>query len=262
MFGTNEIKKRDTDGSRLQVSAIWHTIQGEGPYAGMPAIFVRLSGCTLRCWWCDTEWDDEAPVEHPRDAIQRIVDLLIRHPQTHLIVVTGGEPLRQAAVYGLYWGLAQWQAANRGLIIQFETSGSVWHSDFDAFYWWDPTSSERRRTRNPAPLAMLVCSPKTPKVHKEVAGRCWHYKYVIQHDAIDAVDGLPNRSTQSREYTKETILYRPVPQEGQTIWVSPCDEDETRGAEHTKKNYAAVGEIATRFGYRVSLQQHKIIGLP
>ena len=52
------LKQSLTDGASLQVNSVFHTIQGEGPFAGSPSVFVRLSGCNLQCPACDTEYTE------------------------------------------------------------------------------------------------------------------------------------------------------------------------------------------------------------
>ena len=58
MFGKNKILKPEIhDGNNLDVQEIFPTLQGEGPYAGWPAVFIRLGGCNLACDFCDTEFE-------------------------------------------------------------------------------------------------------------------------------------------------------------------------------------------------------------
>ena len=77
----------------LQVHSIFHTIQGEGPFAGTPAVFIRLAGCNLKCPGCDTEYTSkrkEMTVAQILDAIYEVSSIT-----TKLVVITGGEPFRQ-----------------------------------------------------------------------------------------------------------------------------------------------------------------------
>jgi organic radical activating enzyme len=58
MFGKNATLKRElSDGQLLYVQEVFRTIQGEGPHAGLPATFVRLWGCHLKCYFCDTDFE-------------------------------------------------------------------------------------------------------------------------------------------------------------------------------------------------------------
>jgi 7-carboxy-7-deazaguanine synthase len=75
----------------MRISEIFYSIQGEGVLTGVPSVFVRTSGCNLRCSWCDTpyaSWEPEGPEMSPEEILTEIA----RHP-TRYIVVTGGEPM-------------------------------------------------------------------------------------------------------------------------------------------------------------------------
>ena len=76
----------------MLISEIFHSIQGEGELAGVPSVFVRTSGCNLRCAWCDTPYASWDPEGEPRtvDAIVAEVQL---HPFARHVVLTGGEPM-------------------------------------------------------------------------------------------------------------------------------------------------------------------------
>jgi organic radical activating enzyme len=77
--------------TRLPVMEAFHTVQGEGLYAGQAAYFIRLGGCDVGCTWCDVKesWNAAA---HPLVDVQDIVAEAARHP-ARIAVVTGGEPL-------------------------------------------------------------------------------------------------------------------------------------------------------------------------
>lgn len=93
MLGNNEIQKPSHgDGDVLKVHSIFDTIQGEGPYCGLPAVFVRLAGCNLACTFCDTEFNDFQEVKII-DILKQVQDLSASYQK--LIVITGGEPFLQ-----------------------------------------------------------------------------------------------------------------------------------------------------------------------
>ncbi len=79
---------------RLRVNEIFCSIQGESTRAGCPCVFVRLTGCHLRCRYCDTEY---AFKEGTFRSIDDVVEAVCSH-QTGLVEITGGEPLLQPAV--------------------------------------------------------------------------------------------------------------------------------------------------------------------
>eukprot|EP00919_Chromeraceae_sp_WS-2016_P055034 GHVR01130836.1.p2 GENE.GHVR01130836.1~~GHVR01130836.1.p2 ORF type:complete len:220 (-),score=22.21 GHVR01130836.1:1671-2330(-) len=92
MFGNNsKLPFEKGDGNCLKVHSIFETIQGEGPYSGYQAIFIRLSGCNLACKFCDTEFDNYKVLEI-QDILKKINSFEQIKP---LIVITGGEPFRQ-----------------------------------------------------------------------------------------------------------------------------------------------------------------------
>lgn len=77
--------------SKLRVAEIFTSVQGEGIWAGTPSVFIRLSGCNLRCSWCDTKyasWEPEGPVLEASEIAARALEPSLRH-----IVITGGEPM-------------------------------------------------------------------------------------------------------------------------------------------------------------------------
>lgn len=100
----------------MRVTEIFHSIQGESTYAGLPCVFVRLTGCPLRCTWCDTDYAFFGGSEHSLDAILR----KIRSFGCPLVEITGGEPLSQAETTTLLHRLCQ-----EGFTVLLETSGAV-----------------------------------------------------------------------------------------------------------------------------------------
>jgi 7-carboxy-7-deazaguanine synthase len=102
----------------MRISEIFFSVQGEGKLTGVPSVFVRTSGCNLRCQWCDTpyaSWNPEGE-EMDVDAILREV---ARHP-TRFCVVTGGEPMIAKGIQEL---LTELRAAGKHITI--ETAATV-----------------------------------------------------------------------------------------------------------------------------------------
>jgi 7-carboxy-7-deazaguanine synthase len=75
----------------MLISEIFHSLQGEGELTGVPSVFVRTSGCNLRCNWCDTPYASWAPEGTPM-RVDEIVAEVTKHPAKH-VVLTGGEPM-------------------------------------------------------------------------------------------------------------------------------------------------------------------------
>jgi 7-carboxy-7-deazaguanine synthase len=76
----------------MLISEIFHSIQGEGELTGVPSVFVRTSGCNLRCAWCDTPYASWNP-EGEQRTVAEIVGAVEGHPQARHVVLTGGEPM-------------------------------------------------------------------------------------------------------------------------------------------------------------------------
>jgi 7-carboxy-7-deazaguanine synthase len=74
----------------VQIAEIFYSIQGEGRLVGMPSVFIRTSGCNLRCVWCDTPYTSWAP-EGKKWSVDEILGEVANYPSQH-IVITGGEP--------------------------------------------------------------------------------------------------------------------------------------------------------------------------
>ena len=75
----------------MLIAEIFHSIQGEGELAGVPSVFVRTSGCNLRCRWCDTPYASWRPEGVPM-SVEAIAAEVAGHPARH-VVLTGGEPM-------------------------------------------------------------------------------------------------------------------------------------------------------------------------
>lgn len=275
MFGTNILRKSEkSDGMSLYVQSIFSTVQGEGPFAGEPAIFLRLSGCNLRCTFCDTDFESKRRSVHMKEVCAEIVQQSVegKMRQTKLVVITGGEPLIQN-ILPLVQRLVN---PAMGFKVQIETAGTVWVDGLQEFIRSGQLT--------------LVCSPKTGKVHPMIEQNCYDWKYLIREGEVSPGDGLPNKSTQKPD--EDLKLFRPIfgPFQ-QTIWLQPCeeyfvdrqsidvskllqsqaedgemaDQKVTRQAVDrvkSQRNIQLAGNIAMKYNYRVSLQLHKYLDLP
>lgn len=109
--------------TNLRITEIFYSIQGESSYAGMPCVFIRLTGCNLRCSWCDTTYSFSGGSWMTQDEIIAEVAL---YP-CRLVEITGGEPMLQPYVNDLMKRLA-----DSGYTVMLETSGSLDVSDVDS----------------------------------------------------------------------------------------------------------------------------------
>lgn len=241
MFGQNPIRSKTLESNILAVQSIFNTIQGEGPFSGCHAVFVRLAGCNLACTFCDTEF--ESGIDNQMQIFQVIKAIKQANggeKMPKMVVMTGGEPLRQNIVFLMH------QILDAGVeLIQIETAGTIWQVGLD-----DLIKTGR---------VVLVCSPKTPGIHPSIAVYCNHWKYIIQAGKLSQVDGLPVEGVQPKTKGLPQNIYRPnLTAPHNVIWVSPCDEqDQTLNF----MNRQAAVDACMKHDYRLSLQTHKILGV-
>lgn len=146
----------------LLVREIFHSIQGEGPFVGCPAVFVRLSGCNLACKFCDTDHMTEINGMTDQEILLE-VDRLTRGSETNLVVITGGEPFLQN-----FGSLVELLFAD-SYEIQVETNGSIFIPGF------------------PYHLTSIVCSPKDAKIANGVADVVTAWKFLVGDDDSEAL---------------------------------------------------------------------------
>ncbi len=231
---TQEPEKQDlSDVDNLDIISIWKTIQGEGPFAGHPAIFVRLAGCNLTCKFCDTNYTQyrlKRSIADILTEINRLGEGIVK-----LIVITGGEPFRQD-ISELVTTLLYGGEALDLQQVQIETNGTLYLPDF-------PFGS---------PRVSIVCSPKTAKINSQLEPMITAFKYILHADSVSPTDGLPLASL-----GYDCVPFR-RPDSSVPIFVQPFDSgDEVENARHRQ---AAV-ESCLKYGYRLSLQLHKTLGL-
>ncbi len=102
----------------MLISEIFYSVQGEGSLAGVPSVFVRSSGCNLRCVWCDTPYASWNPTGTEM-TIKEILTAVTAHPATH-VVLTGGEPMIAKGMHELATHLR-----DLGKHITIETAGTI-----------------------------------------------------------------------------------------------------------------------------------------
>lgn len=218
----------------LDIIDIWPTIQGEGPFSGMPAVFVRLAGCDLQCPGCDTDYTSNRKMMPMQDVRTDIISK-VKHPH-NLVVLTGGEPFRQN-IKPLVIELLKC-----GYLVQVETNGTLWINE----------SLFEGESEHPwLGELYIVCSPKTAKVHSKIILYAHFWKYILQHGKVDPNDGLPTSSLGESSPPFRT-------RDRQKIFISPMDEGDPI---KNKLNMEAAVESCMKFGYRLSLQTHKILGV-
>lgn len=210
----------------VEVVDIFDTIQGEGPFSGYAAVFIRTAGCNLQCPLCDADYTTNRRFQ----TVPQIIEQVQAIRKKGLVVLTGGEPFRQNIA-----PLVK-QLHLVGYYVQLETNGTFYD---DAF---------------PFGKASIVCSPKTPKISEIPVDA---YKYIIEADKVSEEDGLPLSVLGSNvppARPREIEVHNGTP-----IYVVPADEQD---AEKNQKNLEATIQIVQHFGYILCQQQQKIWGLP
>ena len=237
MRGDNPLRPQELKGGqKLWVQEVFYTLQGEGPFSGQPAVFVRLAGCNLSCFWCDTEFESSTW----RPELTELIDAIekVRPPFCQLIVITGGEPFRQ----NIGPLVERLLALTDKIMVQIETNGTL---------YLDLPDSSRLH---------IVCSPKTSALNQRLLPKISSYKYLIAAGQYDSEDGLPIESTQKAG--ERVRIARPAEfQHGNTAAVFVMPIDSTSIEENYANTQAAV-KVALEFGYRLTLQTHKITGIP
>lgn len=273
MFGHNEIvgqkffrEHPEARAGKLLVTSIFHTIQGEGPFAGVPAVFVRVAHCQLACDFCDTYFDsgDWMDFGHLHGAMFDAVAPPARAPD--LVVITGGEPTLQPALGGFAGyllrdphGFARVQIESNGLLPAEVPDGVV-----------------------------IVVSPKAPAGHyprpptKSLA-RADCLKFVISGDPASPYHAVPDwalawRAETGREvYVSPMAEYRRTPEQARAIYEarrapSMAERSEAERVsfwepglldmEKCRRNYEYAALYALEHGLRLSIQQHLFASLP
>lgn len=229
MLNTQSKEKSIYSTYQLDIIKVWNTIQGEGPFTGNPATFVRLAGCNLNCPACDTNYT----LGRRKYTIDEAVQLVKRNSCCQLVVITGGEPFRQLGLVNFVDSLI-----DTGFKVQIETNGTLYLQDLSVT---DPNLT-------------IVCSPKTRYVHRLLWPFIDALKYVVRANEIDLNDGLPIKTLGN-----DCGVARPPTDWNGQIYIQPLDEDGKESAN--KRNTKAAVDVCFKFGYQLSIQIHKIIGM-
>lgn len=202
---------------RLRVTEIFLSIQGEADSVGWPTVFVRLTGCPLRCRWCDTAYAFHGGQWWSLDRIGEEVE---RHGVRH-VCVTGGEPLAQPNCRELVLRLAE-----RGFDVSVETSGSLDIAGLD-------------------PRAIIVMDIKAPGSGEEPRNRLANLETLRGKDQVKFV--LADRA--DYEWARDFIHEHGLPARTQVLFSPVAGELEAREL--------ADWIVADRLPVRFQIQLHK-----
>lgn len=175
----SERVSEDVTASRLKITEIFHSLQGEADTAGIPTVFVRLTGCPLRCQYCDTTYAFQGGGWW---TIAEILAEIAKH-QTRYVCVTGGEPLAQRACLTLLKRLC-----DEGYRVSLETSGALDVTSVDprvvrVIDIKTPGSGESTRNRLQN-LADLRATDQLKFVICDRADYEWSRRFIAEHELI------------------------------------------------------------------------------
>jgi 7-carboxy-7-deazaguanine synthase len=222
----------------MQISEIYKSLQGESTYAGLPCVFVRLTGCNLRCSWCDSEFSFYGG---RKMALQEVLGEVARlSPSGGLVEITGGEPMLQ----------------EREVIPLME---QLLDADYQVLL---ETSGERLLTRVPKAVIKIV-DVKCPQSGEGETFAMENLKALQRHDELKFV--LTGRT--DYEFARDFVSNHQLAKRVHAILFSPAFEKTasgTRDTSHCQLDPQQLAEwiLADDVPARLSLQIHKLIWDP
>lgn len=220
-MNTQKPEKLSNSLNELEYVDLFHTVQGEGPFAGRPAVFLRLAGCNLQCKFCDTDYTRNRQTVSVEGMVERIRQL----SACRFLVITGGEPLRQKGpVERLINKLTSnfWE-------VQIETNGTL---PIDHLH------------------ATVVVSPKT-RIHPT----CYDFpskvffKFLVSADTFQDLDSPLDCNG---------IDILPAIKVKRNVYIQPLDEG---CPVKNKANMKLAISLAMQHDFNVSTQLHKVWGI-
>jgi 7-carboxy-7-deazaguanine synthase len=215
----------------MRIAEFFQSIQGEGEFAGTPSVFVRTTGCNLRCWFCDTPYTSWEP-EGTHETWQQLAERILACDCLH-VVVTGGEPLLQPDIVPLTERLTR-----AGRLVTIETAGTV---------------------HRPAHAALMSISPKRP--NSTPTDPLWSKRHEALRDRIDVVA----RMTRDYRYQLKYVIDSPedvVDVDGHVARIGGVTPDRVflmpqgTDAGELRDKTAWLRDEAARRGYSVSPRLH------
>jgi len=222
MFGKNKVYKPHNNPNFLDVQEIFPTIQGEGLFVGWPVVFLRLGGCNLQCLFCDTEFDNYQAVSI-EEIIKKIQQFSYNENQQRVrkLVVITGGEPMLQPIELLCQTLIAY-----GFLVQIETNGT--------FY------------RKLASEVKIICSPKNNKNQTLQVQSWWK-------NSISAFKFVVSKNFLGYDKIFYDLVGFDIP-----VYVQPIDEN---CAKKNSDNLNLALDICNKYGYILSLQTHKIIGV-
>ncbi|ELY90136.1 7-carboxy-7-deazaguanine synthase QueE [Natrinema altunense] len=242
-IGTDAAETADETAEGLPINELFYSLQGEGTLAGVPSVFVRTSGCNLRCWFCDSYHTSWEPT-HARMTLAEILAEIESHDADH-VVLTGGEPLLHEASTTLLEALDE-----RGYHTTVETNGTIYRD---------------------APIDLASVSPKlessTPTPDRDPTGDGeWEARHEADRIDMDALARLVESydvqlkfvvtdaedMPEIRELLADLRAVADVPVSDDDVLLMPEGATRDRLAE----TRARVADLAMEYGFRYTPRLH------
>jgi len=217
---------------KVRIAEVFQSIQGEGEFTGTPSVFVRATGCNLRCWFCDTPYTSWRPEGIQADPARLLKDVLQFDCQH--VVLTGGEPMLQPAIVKLSGEL---RAAGR--FVTIETAGTYFR---------------------PVEADLMSVSPKLSNSAPLQPGR-WKDRHERDRQRVDVIRQLISASPYQLKFVVDTpadldevVAYlKSLPQTTpDRIWLMPQGVTSEELAVRTKW----LDKAARDLGFRLSPRRH------
>ena len=212
-----------------KVNEIFYTLQGEGAHSGIPAVFVRFSGCNLRCPWCDTDFASSTPMSAEQIVASAIELYDIPNERHKMVVLTGGEPSLQV---------------DKPLLDALHEAG---------FYICIETNGTRAI---PDGIDWITCSPKASSLQHSASG---HQPLVLRkvNEVKVVFTGEYDPEIWRTQLEAEHWLLQPLRYTGEWL-LNNCDAFEDDRNDNLDDT---VRYILSHPFWRLSIQLHKIVGL-
>lgn len=214
----------------LRISEIFYSVQGEGSLVGVPSIFVRTTGCNLRCSWCDTPYTSWNPVGEDLP-IDEILARTAQYTGSRHVVITGGEPMIAPGIVEL----AQ-RYRDLGLHITFETAGTVY---------------------TPVACDLMSISPKLSNSTPEGTFRNQHERLRLQPDVLKRLTSeypyqLKFVIAEDSDLAEAQAVIDAVGAAPGNVILMP----EGTNAATLSERGVRIAELCKRYGYRFSPRLH------
>jgi 7-carboxy-7-deazaguanine synthase len=214
----------------LKIAELFYSIQGEGSLVGMPSVFIRTSGCNLRCRWCDTPYTSWQP-EGAELTLDQILDS-VKTYRARYAVVTGGEPMIAREIVALTGGLR-----GLGLHITVETAGTVFQ---------------------PVACDLMSISPKLSNSTPD------DLRWAGRHDRLRIQPAVLSKLMAEYEYQLKFVIEKPADLEEVRALVEDLKADRGRvilmpegtAREQLRERSLWLAEVCKEEGFRFSPRLH------